>query len=42
MKALHGGEAKNDTIDAHKVAVLPRGGSLPQAYMHPCRGAYDL
>src|SRR5918996_1001267 len=22
MKAIHGGQAKNDTIDAHKVAVL--------------------
>jgi transposase len=26
MKALHGGKAKNDKIDAHKIAVLLRGG----------------
>jgi hypothetical protein len=31
MKAIHGGQAKNDTIDAHKMAVLLRGGRLPQA-----------
>ena len=31
MKAIHGGKAKNDTIDAHKIAVLLRGGMLPQA-----------
>src|SRR4029453_13460182 len=24
MKAMHGGQAKNDTIDAHKMAVLLR------------------
>ena len=30
-KALHGGQATNDTIDAHKMAVLLRGGLLPQA-----------
>jgi transposase len=34
MKALHGGKAKNDTIDAHKIAVLLRGGMLPQAYVY--------
>jgi transposase len=28
MKAIHGGKAKNDTIDAHKMAVLLRGGML--------------
>ena len=32
MKAIHGGKAKNDKIDAHKIAVLLRGGMLPQAY----------
>jgi transposase len=26
MKAIHGGKAKNDKIDAHKIAVLLRGG----------------
>ena len=31
MKASHGGKATNDTIDAHKMAVLLRGGLLPQA-----------
>jgi hypothetical protein len=31
MKAIHGGKAKNDRIDAHKIAVLLRGGMLPQA-----------
>jgi hypothetical protein len=31
MQAIHGGKATNDTIDAHKIAVLLRGGMLPQA-----------
>ena len=31
MKAIHGAKAKNDRIDAHKIAVLLRGGMLPQA-----------
>jgi transposase len=31
MKAIHGGQAKTDTIDAHKIAVWRRGGLLPQA-----------
>jgi transposase len=31
MKAIPGGKAKNDKIDAHKIAVLLRGGMLPQA-----------
>lgn len=31
MKAIHGGKAKNDTIDAQKIALLLRGGMLPQA-----------
>jgi hypothetical protein len=31
MKAIHGGTAKNDQIDAQKIAVLLRGGMLPQA-----------
>jgi transposase len=26
MKAIHGGKAKNDKIDAHKIAVFLRGG----------------
>jgi hypothetical protein len=30
-KASHGGTAKNDTIDSHKIAALLRGGMLPKA-----------
>ena len=37
MKAIHGGKAKNDRIDAHKIATLLRGGMLPQAYAYPPR-----
>ena len=39
MKAIHGGKAKNDTIDAHKIAVRLRGGMLPQAYVYPADDA---
>ena len=44
MKAIHGGKAKNDTIDAQKIAVLLRGGMLPQAYVDPAdmRATRDL
>jgi transposase len=35
MKAIHGGKAKNDKIDAEKIAELLRGGNLPQAYVYP-------
>jgi hypothetical protein len=35
MKAIHGGKAKHDQIDAHKIAVLLRGGMLPQASVYP-------
>ena len=35
MKASQGGKARNDKIDAHKIAVLLRGGMLPQAYVYP-------
>jgi len=43
-KALHGGNAKNDTIDAQKIAALLRGGMLPQAYVYPAqmRATRDL
>jgi len=43
-KAIHGGKAKNDTIDAQKIAVLLRGGMLPQAYGYPAalRATRDL
>ncbi len=37
MKAIHGGKAKNDKIDSHKIAVLLRGGMMPQAYVYPVR-----
>jgi hypothetical protein len=44
MKAIHGGKAKNDTIDAQKIAGLLRGGMLPQAYVSPAemRATRDL
>jgi transposase len=44
MKAIHGGKAKNDKIDAQKIAVLLRGGMLPQAYVYPSemRATRDL
>jgi hypothetical protein len=32
MKAIHGGTAKNDQIDAQKITGLLRGGMLPQTY----------
>ena len=31
MKAIHGGKATNDQSDAQKIALLLRGGMLPQA-----------
>jgi len=44
MKAIHGGKAKNDKIDAYKIATLLRGGMLPQAYVYPSemRSTRDL
>jgi transposase len=44
MKALHGGTATNDTIDSQTIAVLRRGGRLPQAYVYPAarRATRDL
>jgi transposase len=44
MKAIHGGKAKNDRIDAQNIAVLLRGGMLPQAYVYPSemRATRDL
>ena len=44
MKAIHGGKAKNDNIDAQNIAVLLRGGMLPQAYVYPAdmRATRDL
>jgi transposase len=44
MQAMHGGKAKNDTIDSQTIAVLLRGGMLPQAYVYPAdmRATRDL
>ncbi len=44
MKAIHGGKAKNDRIDSHKIATLLRGGMIPQAYVYPAemRATRDL
>lgn len=44
MKAIHGGKAKHDKIDSHKIAALLRGGLLPQASVDPAamRATRDL
>jgi len=44
MRAIHGGKAKTDRIDAHKIAMLLRGGMIPQAYVYPpeMRATRDL
>jgi transposase len=44
MKAIHGAKAKNDKVDAFKIAALLRGGNLPQAYVYPpeMRATRDL
>jgi len=44
MKAIQGGKAKHDKIDAHKIAVLLRGGMIPQASVYPAamRATRDL
>jgi hypothetical protein len=44
MKAIHGGKATNDKIDAHKIAALRRGGMRPQASGYPAemRAPRDL
>ena len=44
MKAIHGGKAKNDRIDALKIVMLLRSGILPQAYVYPTgmRATRDL
>ena len=44
MQAIHGGKAKNDTIDAQKIAVRLRGGLVPQADVSPAemRATRDL
>jgi len=44
MKAIHGGKAKNDKIDAHKIGLLLRGSMIPMAYVYPpeMRSTRDL
>jgi hypothetical protein len=44
LRAMHGGKAKNDTIDSHKIAMRLRGGMLPQASVYPAerRATRDL
>ena len=44
MKAIHGGNAPNERMDAKKMAVLLRGGLLPPAYVYPAqmRATRDL
>ena len=44
MQAIHGGKAQNDQLDAPKIAVLLRGGLLPQASVSPApmRATRDL
>lgn len=44
MRAIHGGKAKNDKIDSHKIATLMRGGMFPMAYVYPrkMRATRDL
>lgn len=44
MKAIHGGKAKNDKIDAYNIAALLRGGMIPMAHVYPAemRSTRDL
>jgi hypothetical protein len=44
MQAIQGGQATNDPLDAHQMAVRLRGGMLPQAYVYPAerRATRDL
>jgi len=43
-QAIHGGKATNDTSDSQTIAVLLRGGMLPQVYVSPAamRATRDL
>jgi Transposase IS116/IS110/IS902 family len=43
-RAIHGGQATHDQIESHKIAVLLRGGMLPQADVYPAqrRATRDL
>lgn len=44
MRAIHGAKAKNDRIDAFKIASLLRGGNMPESYVYPAemRATRDL
>jgi hypothetical protein len=44
LQAIHGGKAQTDTLDAQHIAVLRRGGRLPQASVDPAamRATRDL
>lgn len=44
MRAIHGGKATNDQLNAQKIALLLRGGMLPQTYIYPAemRATRDL
>ncbi len=44
MRAIHGAKAKNDRIDANKIARLLRGGNFPLSYAYPqeMRATRDL
>jgi transposase len=35
MRLIHGAKAKNDKIDAHKIARLLKGGNFPLSYTYP-------
>ena len=35
MRLIHGAKAKNDKIDAHKIARLLKGGNFPLSYVYP-------
>jgi transposase len=37
MKAIHGGKAKNDKIDSHKIGALLKGGMIPMSYVYPAK-----
>jgi len=37
MKAMHGGKATNEKIDSQQIAVLLRGGMIPQSYVSPAQ-----
>ncbi|MFQ5745540.1 MAG: IS110 family transposase [Acidobacteriota bacterium] len=44
MSAIHGAKAKNDRLDAYKIAKLLHAGMLPEAYVYPraMRATRDL